>query len=91
MPKTPLEKAEAPRKVRAGLGLGTLGAAKRRIAELEEALSRTAVDIAWFNDVLKWTLNRCENTPLALLSLIREGAHKRFSDAVVRRGEQTDK
>jgi len=62
----------------------------KRIAALEEALSLSMVSIAWFNDILKWTLDRCENTPLALLSLIREGAHKRFSDAIIRRGEQEE-
>ncbi len=66
----------------------TLSTATKRITELEEALHRAIADITWFNSILAWALNRSNNTPHALLNLIREGASKRFSEAVMRRGEK---
>ena len=66
----------------------TIRACEQQIKELEEALHRTIENVAWFNSILKWMLNRENNVPYTLLCLIREGASKRFSEAIMRRGDK---
>ena len=42
---------------------------KREYAEFRAAIN-------WYASIVTWLLNRCENTPFALVELIRERSHE---------------
>ena len=44
----------------------------RGMATAEQKLNVVAGMIAWYHPILIWALNRCENTPQALIQLIKD-------------------
>ncbi len=46
------------------------------ITKMQSHMSQSRAAIAWYASIVTWLLNRCENTPLALVELIREKSHE---------------